>query len=158
MGTAESYEVGATGKGNRYKRQLPGEVGPRGILRTIASTISPATGQRSPLLTGVRAKVPSLRSGGVFDRSRTSVTSILNNPSQALKVPGAVHACGHHAEIGAIAVTQGPGLAIALEVGIRKTKELSQTYKKPIIAVNHMEGHILANFAKNSNYSVVFVK
>lgn len=53
-------------------------------------------------------------------------------------------------QIDYLAVTQGPGLAIALEVGIRKIKELAQKYQKPIIAVNHMEGHILANFAKNS--------
>jgi N6-L-threonylcarbamoyladenine synthase len=49
-----------------------------------------------------------------------------------------------------IAVTYGPGLAIALEVGIRKAKELSGQHKKPLIAVNHMAGHIYANFAQNS--------
>lgn len=53
-------------------------------------------------------------------------------------------------KIDSLAVTQGPGLAIALEVGIRKIKELAQQYQKPIIAVNHMEGHIMANFVKNS--------
>ncbi|KKQ90362.1 MAG: putative tRNA threonylcarbamoyladenosine biosynthesis protein Gcp [Berkelbacteria bacterium GW2011_GWA2_38_9] len=56
-------------------------------------------------------------------------------------------------QIDIFAVTQGPGLAIALEIGIRKVKELATKYKKPIIAVNHMEGHIMANFAKNSNSS-----
>lgn len=54
-------------------------------------------------------------------------------------------------QIDLFAVTVGPGLAIALGVGIRKIKELADKYKKPIIAVNHMAGHILANFAKNSN-------
>ncbi|MBI5151586.1 MAG: tRNA (adenosine(37)-N6)-threonylcarbamoyltransferase complex transferase subunit TsaD [Candidatus Pacebacteria bacterium] len=44
-------------------------------------------------------------------------------------------------------VTQGPGLAIALEVGIAKAKELASTYNKPLVAVNHMEGHLYANFA-----------
>jgi N6-L-threonylcarbamoyladenine synthase len=53
-------------------------------------------------------------------------------------------------EIDAFAVTQGPGLAIALEVGIKKAKELSQSYNKPLIAVNHMEGHIYSALAKNS--------
>ncbi len=50
----------------------------------------------------------------------------------------------------AIAVTYGPGLAIALEVGINKAKELSQKFKKPLIAVNHLEGHLLSPLAKNS--------
>lgn len=52
--------------------------------------------------------------------------------------------------IDAIAVTYGPGLAIALEVGIAKAKELARKYKKKLIAVNHMEGHLYANFAQNS--------
>ncbi len=53
-------------------------------------------------------------------------------------------------KIDAFAVTYGPGLAIALEVGILKAKELSTLYKKPLIAVNHMEGHIYSCFAQNS--------
>lgn len=52
--------------------------------------------------------------------------------------------------ISAIAVTQGPGLAIALEVGIRKAHSLAQKYKVPLIAVNHLEGHLYSAFAQNS--------
>lgn len=52
-------------------------------------------------------------------------------------------------QIDAIAVTQGPGLAIALEVGIRKAKELAIQYQKPLIAVNHLEGHLYSCFAQN---------
>ncbi|MBM3209696.1 hypothetical protein FJZ40_05435, partial [Candidatus Shapirobacteria bacterium] len=52
--------------------------------------------------------------------------------------------------IDAIAVTQGPGLAIALEIGIAKAKELSRMTQKPLIAINHMEGHLLSSFAKNA--------
>ncbi len=52
--------------------------------------------------------------------------------------------------IDAIAVTQGPGLAIALEVGIKKAKKLAKKYQKPLIAINHMEGHLLSAFALNS--------
>jgi len=52
--------------------------------------------------------------------------------------------------IDAIAVTYGPGLAIALEVGINKAKELAKKYSRKLIAVNHMEGHIYANFAQNN--------
>lgn len=52
--------------------------------------------------------------------------------------------------IDAIAVTQGPGLAIALGVGIDKAKELSQKYSKPLIGINHLEGHLYSVFAENS--------
>ncbi|MCA9371390.1 tRNA (adenosine(37)-N6)-threonylcarbamoyltransferase complex transferase subunit TsaD [Candidatus Woesebacteria bacterium] len=51
--------------------------------------------------------------------------------------------------IDAIAVTQGPGLAPALEVGIRKAVSLAKHFHKPLIAVNHMEGHIYSCFAQN---------
>jgi N6-L-threonylcarbamoyladenine synthase len=54
-------------------------------------------------------------------------------------------------EIDAIGVTYGPGLAIALEIGIQKAIELSQKYKKPLVGVNHMEGHIYSSFVQNSN-------
>jgi N6-L-threonylcarbamoyladenine synthase len=47
-------------------------------------------------------------------------------------------------DMDAIAVTVGPGLAIALGVGIAKAKELAVAYNKPLIAVNHIEGHILS--------------
>ena len=52
--------------------------------------------------------------------------------------------------IDAIAVTQGPGLAVALEVGIKKAKELATKYNKKLIAVNHLEGHIYSAFVQNS--------
>lgn len=53
--------------------------------------------------------------------------------------------------IDAIAVTYGPGLAPCLEVGIAKAKELATKWDKPLIAVNHMEGHLLSSFSKNRN-------
>lgn len=50
--------------------------------------------------------------------------------------------------INAIAATVGPGLAPSLEQGISYCKILSTKYKIPIIAVNHMEGHLLSSFAQ----------
>ncbi|CAG0943856.1 tRNA N6-adenosine threonylcarbamoyltransferase [Candidatus Brocadiaceae bacterium] len=50
-------------------------------------------------------------------------------------------------QIDLIAVTYGPGLAIALEIGLKKAKELAVRYKKPLIAINHMEGHLLSSLA-----------
>ncbi len=47
-------------------------------------------------------------------------------------------------EIDLIAVTSGPGLEPALWVGINFAKALGLILKKPVIPINHMEGHILA--------------
>jgi len=46
------------------------------------------------------------------------------------------------------AVTYGPGLAPALQIGVEKAKELAKRYQKPLVAVDHMEGHIYANFVR----------
>lgn len=52
---------------------------------------------------------------------------------------------GHtYQSVDAIAVTQGPGLAGALLVGISYAKALAFALEKPLIAVNHLEGHIHA--------------
>ncbi|MDA1316657.1 MAG: tRNA (adenosine(37)-N6)-threonylcarbamoyltransferase complex transferase subunit TsaD [bacterium] len=50
----------------------------------------------------------------------------------------------------AIAVTYGPGLSMALLVGIRKAQELSIKFNIPLIGVNHMEGHLYSPFVQNS--------
>ncbi len=46
--------------------------------------------------------------------------------------------------IDAIAVTAGPGLEPALWVGVNFARALALAWDKPLIAVNHMEGHILS--------------
>jgi N6-L-threonylcarbamoyladenine synthase len=60
-------------------------------------------------------------------------------------------------DLDAIAVTVGPGLSIALGVGINKAKELAKKYNKKLIAVNHLEGHILSSLA-NNKYSAHDIK
>jgi N6-L-threonylcarbamoyladenine synthase len=59
-------------------------------------------------------------------------------------------------KLDAVAVTIGPGLAIALEVGIKKATELAKKHKKPLILVNHTEGHVLSPLAqpKTENYKL----
>ena len=54
-------------------------------------------------------------------------------------------------DIDHIAVTYGPGLAIALEVGIKKAFELASAHRKSVIPVNHMEGHLYSAFVQNKN-------
>src|SRR5580698_5190099 len=48
------------------------------------------------------------------------------------------------ADLDAIAVTEGPGLAGALLVGITYAKALAAGLGKPLVGVNHLEGHIHA--------------
>ncbi|XKT75130.1 MAG: tRNA (adenosine(37)-N6)-threonylcarbamoyltransferase complex transferase subunit TsaD [Patescibacteria group bacterium UBA2103] len=52
-------------------------------------------------------------------------------------------------DIDAIAVTKGPGLEPALWVGINFAKALSLAWDKPLIPVNHMEGHIFSSLLKD---------
>jgi N6-L-threonylcarbamoyladenine synthase len=47
-------------------------------------------------------------------------------------------------DIDAIAVTSGPGLIGALLVGVTYGKALAQAAEKPLVAVNHLEGHVRA--------------
>ena len=47
-------------------------------------------------------------------------------------------------DIDAIAVTGGPGLIVCLSVGLNFAKTLAMTLKKPLIVVNHLEGHALS--------------
>ena len=51
--------------------------------------------------------------------------------------------------IDAVAVTVGPGLVGSLVVGIEAAKSLSLALEKPLIPVNHLVGHIYANFIGN---------
>ena len=54
-------------------------------------------------------------------------------------------------EIDAIAVTIGPGLIGSLLVGAETARTFSYVWQKPIIAVNHLFGHIYANFINENN-------
>jgi len=60
-------------------------------------------------------------------------------------------------DIDAIAVTYGPGLVGALLVGVSSAKALSFATGKPLVAVNHIRGHICANFAAHPDLEPPFV-
>jgi N6-L-threonylcarbamoyladenine synthase len=77
--------------------------------------------------------------GGVVPElaSREHLRAIVPVVRQALAEAGQTYA-----SVDAIAVTQGPGLAGALLVGISFAKALAFALDKPLIAVNHLEGHI----------------
>ncbi|WP_446897750.1 tRNA (adenosine(37)-N6)-threonylcarbamoyltransferase complex transferase subunit TsaD [Clostridium sp. LBM24168] len=60
-------------------------------------------------------------------------------------------------DIDAVGVTYGPGLVGALLVGIQYAKGLAYALKKPLIGVNHIEGHISANFIQYKELYPPFV-
>lgn len=83
------------------------------------------------------------RTGGVIpeDAARKQLESILPVITLALK-----EANLSPEKIDAIAVTVGPGLIGSLLVGVETAKTLSYLWDKPIVPVNHLVGHIYANF------------
>jgi N6-L-threonylcarbamoyladenine synthase len=94
--------------------------------------------------------------GGVVPElaSREHLRAIVPVVRQAL-----AEANQNYASINAIAVTQGPGLAGALLVGISYAKALAFALDKPLIAVNHLEGHIhavLLEERQKGNYELQF--
>jgi N6-L-threonylcarbamoyladenine synthase len=81
--------------------------------------------------------------GGVVPElaSRQHITAITPVLQEALDTAGMTKA-----DIDAIAVTEGPGLAGALLVGVNVAKTLAFAWKKPLVPVNHLEGHVYANW------------
>lgn len=63
----------------------------------------------------------------------------------------------NYSDLDLIAVTKGPGLIGALLVGISAAKALSIATGKDIIGVNHMQGHICANYIADKNLEPPFV-
>lgn len=85
--------------------------------------------------------------GGVVPElaSREHLRNILPVVRSALSQAGLTYQ-----DLDAVAVTEGPGLAGALLVGISFAKALAFSLGKPLIAVNHLEGHIHAVLLEES--------
>ena len=77
--------------------------------------------------------------GGIIPEiaSREHFTSLIPVVSEALDKAEMTHR-----DIDAIAVTYGPGLAGSLLIGVNSAKGLSMSWDKPLIGINHLEGHI----------------
>src|SRR5260370_34039177 len=73
--------------------------------------------------------------------SRAHLRAILPALDEALE-----RAQADWADIDAIAVTHGPGLAGALLVGVNVAKGLAFARHKPLLGINHLEGHVYANW------------
>ncbi|MDI3339572.1 MAG: tRNA (adenosine(37)-N6)-threonylcarbamoyltransferase complex transferase subunit TsaD [Sphaerobacter sp.] len=83
------------------------------------------------------------RYGGVVPElaSRRHITAIVPVIDLALEQAGVTRD-----DLDAIAVTEGPGLAGSLLVGVNLAKTLAFTWGLPLVPVNHLEGHIYANW------------
>ena len=84
--------------------------------------------------------------------SRNHILSILPVIEQVLAEAGT-----ELAEIDQIAVTYGPGLVGALLVGVSAAKALAFSLGVPLIGVNHLEGHIFANFLATEDLTPPFM-
>jgi N6-L-threonylcarbamoyladenine synthase len=84
------------------------------------------------------------RFGGVFPEvaSRQHVLAVEPVIAQALAEAGV----GHPAELDAVAVTHGPGLAGSLLVGVNAAKGLAFAAGLPLLPINHLEGHVYSNW------------
>ena len=91
------------------------------------------------------------RYGGVFPEvaSRQHVLSIIPVVEEALHKSNLTLK-----DMDAIAVTRGPGLAGSLVVGMNMAKGLALGTSKPIIGVNHLEGHIYSSWIYNAGENV----
>ena len=94
------------------------------------------------------------RFGGVVPEvaSRNHIMCINNVLDKSLKTAGV---CLE--DIDAIAVTYGAGLVGALMVGVNFAKGLAYGLNKPLIAVNHIKGHISANYIQNKDLQPPFI-
>ena len=81
--------------------------------------------------------------GGVVPEiaSRKHIENVLPVIEEALAQAGV-----SRTDIDVIGVTYGPGLVGALLVGVAAAKALAYGLDKPLVGVNHLEGHIFANF------------
>ena len=113
------------------------------------------TEEKVELLSNVISSSLSLhaKTGGIIPEvaAREQVKLIIPVLDEALKVLK-----NPKDELDAIAVTVGPGLIGSLLVGVETARVLSYVWKKPIIPVNHLFGHIYANWIENNSKKIEF--
>ena len=102
--------------------------------------------------------------GGVVPEiaAREHVLNIVPVINEALEKAKISHKnmARHVPGLDAIAVTVGPGLITSLLVGVETAKTLSYAWEMPLIAINHIEGHIYANFVskrKKINFPAIIL-
>ena len=100
----------------------------------------------------VSSQIPIHRKyGGIIPElaARAHIKNILPVIKTALKGIKNKNLLHPKKKIDLIAVTYGPGLVTSLLVGLETAKTLSYLWKKPLMAINHLAGHLSANFLAN---------
>ncbi|MEM6764955.1 MAG: tRNA (adenosine(37)-N6)-threonylcarbamoyltransferase complex transferase subunit TsaD [Bacteroidota bacterium] len=102
----------------------------------------------------ISSQIDHAKYGGVIPElaSRLHQQNIVYLVQQALEEAGIAGR-----DLSAVAVTQGPGLLGALLVGICFSKSYAYALDIPLVGVNHMEAHILANFIEAPRPSFPFL-
>jgi len=120
---------------------------------TAASVVEVSTDEKYvKLLSSVTATSLPLhaKTGGIIPEvaARNQIKDIIPVINQALEKAGLFRkeVTRKNPDIDIIAVTCGPGLIGSLLVGVETAKTLSYIWNKPIIPVNHLFGHLYANF------------
>ena len=88
--------------------------------------------------------------------SRAHIENINGVISKALNDAG-INFDNFANKIDAVAFTAGPGLAGALLVGAIAAKSLAAVYSKPLIPVNHIEGHLYSSLIENKSVKTPFL-
>lgn len=112
-------------------------------------------GGRELLANVIDTQIPDHQKyGGVVPEiaSRRHIVHILPVIDAALSAAGLTKD-----DIDQVAVTYGPGLVGALLVGVAAGKSLAYALDVPLIGVNHLEGHIFANFLSDTTLAPPFV-
>lgn len=92
--------------------------------------------------------------GGVVPEvaSRNHILNISSVVGEAMEKAGVCYS-----DLSAVAVTYGPGLIGALLVGVSYAKGIAASHNLPLIAVNHIHGHIAANYITHEELEPPFV-
>ena len=115
------------------------------IVRDGRQVISSVISSQIPLHAMYGGVVPEIA-------SRAHVESVDPVVDEALKKAGMTLA-----DVDAVAVTYGPGLVGALLIGVSAAKALAYAADKPLIPVNHIEGHVSANYVAHPDLEPPFV-
>lgn len=119
------------------------------------TSVAVLRGGREILANVISTQIPVHRKfGGVVPEiaSRKHIVNIMPVLDEALHEAGVTLA-----DIDRIAVAYGPGLVGALLVGVSAAKTLAFALDKPLVAVNHLEGHIFANFLSHPDLQPPFM-
>ena len=149
-----------------HRRRYYHDNGEDALIMWLASR--PAVGAVAPVLNPCASRRPATTPARRSSTAREILSNVISSQAAAHARFGGVVpevASRHHlelanavvdaalddagttlGEVDALAVTRGPGLIGALLVGVSTAKALAAATRKPLIGVDHLQGHVAANF------------